>query len=29
MMLFREYDCELQAGAKDGVDTSLVPEPQD
>jgi hypothetical protein len=29
MMLFREYNCELQTGAKDGVDPSLVPEPQD
>jgi hypothetical protein len=29
MALFREYNCELQTGAKDGVDTSLVPEPQD
>jgi len=29
MALFREYNCELQTGAKDGVDTSLVPEPRD
>lgn len=29
MMLFREYNCELQTGAKDGVDATLVPEPQD
>ena len=27
MALFREYNCELQTGAKDGVDPSLVPEP--
>jgi hypothetical protein len=29
MTLLREYDCELQTGARDGVDVSLVPEPQD
>lgn len=29
MALFREYNCELQTGAKDGVDPSLVPEPID
>jgi len=29
MALFHEYNCELQTGAKDGVDPSLVPEPQD
>ena len=29
MALFREYNCELQTGAKDGLDPSLVPEPQD
>ena len=29
MTLLREYNCELQTGAKDGVDSSLVPEPQD
>ena len=29
MTLFHEYNCELQTGAKDGVDPSLVPEPQD
>jgi hypothetical protein len=29
MILFHEYNCELQTGAKDGVDPSLVPEPQD
>jgi hypothetical protein len=27
MTLFREYNCEVQTGAKDGVDASLVPEP--
>jgi len=27
MTLFKEYNCELQTGAKDGVDPSLVPEP--
>lgn len=26
---FPEYNCELQAGAKNGIDPSLVPEPQD
>jgi hypothetical protein len=29
MTLFHEYNCELQTGAPDGVDSSLVPEPQD
>jgi hypothetical protein len=29
MTLFREYDCELQTGRKNGLDVSLVPEPQD
>jgi hypothetical protein len=29
MTLFHEYNCELQTGAKDGIDPSLVPEPQD
>jgi hypothetical protein len=29
MTLFHEYNCELQTGAKDGVDPSLVPEPQE
>ena len=29
MTLFHEYNCELQTGAKDGVDPSLVPEPKD
>jgi len=29
MTLFREYDCELQTGRKNGLDPSLVPEPQD
>jgi hypothetical protein len=29
MTLFHEYNCELQTGAKDGVDPSLVPEPRD
>jgi hypothetical protein len=29
MVLLREYNCELQTGAKDGIDSSLVPEPQD
>jgi hypothetical protein len=29
MTLFHEYNCELQTGAKGGVDPSLVPEPQD
>jgi hypothetical protein len=29
MTLFREYNCELQTGAKDGIDPALVPEPQD
>jgi hypothetical protein len=28
MAVFREYDCELQTGAKDGLDPSLGPEPQ-
>ena len=27
MTLFKEYNCELQTGAKDGVDPSLIPEP--
>ena len=29
LTLFKEYNCELQTGAKDGVDVSLNPEPQD
>jgi len=29
MALFREYNCEIQTGAENGVDASLVPEPQD
>ena len=29
MALFHEYNCELQTGAKNGLDSSLVPEPQD
>lgn len=29
MALFREYNCEIQTGAKNGLDPSLVPEPQD
>lgn len=29
MALYREYNCELQTGAKDGVDPSLVAEPID
>ena len=29
MTMFREYNCELQTGAKGGVDPSLVVEPQD
>jgi len=29
LTLFREYDCELQTGAKNGLDASLVPEPKD
>ena len=29
MALFLEYNCELQTGAKNGLDSSLVPEPQD
>lgn len=29
MALFKEYNCELQTGAKGGLDPSLVPEPQD
>jgi hypothetical protein len=29
MTLFKEYNCELQTGAKDGLDPSLVAEPQD
>jgi hypothetical protein len=29
MTLQREYNCELQTGAKDGLDSSLVQEPQD
>ena len=28
MTLFHEYNCELQTGAKDGIDPSLVPEPE-
>jgi hypothetical protein len=27
MALFKDYNCELQTGAPDGVDPSLVPEP--
>lgn len=27
--LFLEYDCEMQTGRKGGIDSSLVPEPQD
>ena len=27
MALFKEYNCELQTGAKDGMDSSLIPEP--
>jgi len=27
MTLFKEYNCELQTGARDGMDPSLVPEP--
>jgi hypothetical protein len=29
MALFHEYNCELQTGAKNGLDASLVPEPRD
>jgi hypothetical protein len=29
MAVFREYNCELQTGAKNGLDPSLGPEPQD
>jgi len=29
MTMFREYNCEQQTGAKDGLDPSLVAEPQD
>ena len=29
MTLFHEYNCELQTGAQDGLDPSLVPEQQD
>ena len=29
MTLFHEYNCELHTGAPDGLDPSLVPEPQD
>jgi len=29
LALFSEYNCELQVGAKDGLDPSLLPEPQD
>jgi hypothetical protein len=29
MAMYREYNCELQTGAKGGLDPSLVPEPQD
>jgi len=29
MAVFREYNCELQTGAKGGLDPSLGPEPQD
>ena len=29
MTLFKEYNCELQTGAKDGIDASLIPEPID
>jgi hypothetical protein len=28
LALFLEYNCELQTGAKEGLDSSLVPEPQ-
>jgi hypothetical protein len=29
MALFKEYNCEVQTGAKNGMDQSLVPEPRD
>jgi hypothetical protein len=29
MMLFREYNCENQTGAENGLDPNLAPEPQD
>jgi hypothetical protein len=29
MAIFREYNCEEQTGAKNGMDPSLVPEPND
>jgi len=29
LTLFKEYNCELQTGAEDGVDVSLIPESQD
>jgi hypothetical protein len=29
MQIFREYNCEQQTGAKNGLDPSLVPEPND
>jgi hypothetical protein len=29
MGVFREYNCEVQTGAKNGLDPSLVPEPHD
>lgn len=29
MRLFREYNCEVETGAKSGLDPSLVPEPND
>lgn len=29
MTLFQEYNCEFQTGAANGLDLSLVPEPQD
>jgi hypothetical protein len=28
MALFRDYNCELQTGAKGGLDPSLIPEPE-
>jgi hypothetical protein len=29
MLLFREYNCELSTGAKNGIDSSLIAEPMD
>jgi len=29
MMVFKEYNCELQIGSPQGLDSSVVPEPQD